>query len=73
MCRSTVLEEYFSAVPRPTVPPKQRPHQPSLTIVMDAQLPSKEGSGSLKNYYDMWLIALLVGAALENFEINKFY
>jgi hypothetical protein len=30
-CRSTVLEEYFSAVPRPTVPPKQRSHRPSLT------------------------------------------
>jgi hypothetical protein len=32
VCRSTVLEEYFSAVPRPTVLPKQRSHQPSLTL-----------------------------------------
>ncbi len=32
VCCSTVLEEYFSAVPRPTVPPKQRSHQPSLTL-----------------------------------------
>jgi hypothetical protein len=31
VCCSTVLEEYFSAVRRPTVPPKQRSHRPSLT------------------------------------------
>jgi hypothetical protein len=30
-----------------------------MEIVVDAQLPSKEGSGSLKYYYDMLLIALL--------------
>ncbi len=39
-------------------------HQPShiasaMEIVMDAQLPSKGGSGGLEYYYDMLLIALL--------------
>ncbi len=33
MCCNTVLEEYFNAVPRPTVQLKQRSHQPSLTYV----------------------------------------
>ncbi len=37
MCRSTLLEEYFSAVPRPTVPPKQRSHRPSLTPTFDCK------------------------------------
>jgi hypothetical protein len=30
-----------------------------MEIVVDAQLPSKDGSGGLKFYYDMLLIALL--------------
>jgi hypothetical protein len=31
----------------------------AMEIVVDAQLPSKEGSGGLEYYYDMLLIALL--------------
>jgi hypothetical protein len=31
----------------------------AMDIVVDAQLPSEEGSGGLKYYYDMLLIALL--------------
>jgi hypothetical protein len=31
----------------------------AMEIVVDAQLPSKKGSGSLEYYYDMLLIALL--------------
>jgi hypothetical protein len=31
----------------------------AMEIVVDAQLPSEEGSGGLEYYYDMLLIALL--------------
>jgi hypothetical protein len=31
----------------------------AMEIVVDAQLPSKEGSGGLEYYYNMLLIALL--------------
>jgi hypothetical protein len=31
----------------------------AMDIFVDARLPSKEGSGGLKYYYDMLLIALL--------------
>ncbi len=33
----------------------------AMEIFVDAQLPSKEGSGGLEYYYDMLLITLLAG------------
>jgi hypothetical protein len=39
-----------------------RYHMASATAIgVDAQLPIKEGSGSLEYYYDMLLIVLLAG------------